>query len=172
MARVFRGDFLVSFDQNEADEPNQSVSTEALKDYLAKALELTINTEEYGNPHGIQYASLEHDTLSEISAEELNFLENKDQVLPNKLELNYDSNSLVSYNVGGKWIHTSGLSLAARENLIAITAKRADETKDNEKSNKVLFDDLAIIEVPYDKIDELISKLRILKESQRTPDNK
>ena len=92
--RAFRGSFLVAIVESEADEDFDEddgdgdgddgddgdpapVTLDAVKDYLKDALNLDIDTEEYGNPVGFQSAELLWDTMTELPPDEVARLYNK-----------------------------------------------------------------------------------------------
>lgn len=72
--RAFKGTILVAIDPSEAHEDEQSVTLDDVSGYLKEALVLDVDTEECGNPVGIQSAEFLCDTLEELSQDTVRLL--------------------------------------------------------------------------------------------------
>ena len=69
--RAFQTTFLIAIDEEEARESGQRehsepVTIEELKQYLAKALIVDVNTDEHGNQIGFQSVEVQIDDLTEL----------------------------------------------------------------------------------------------------------
>ncbi|HMP02762.1 MAG TPA: hypothetical protein PKC45_09715 [Gemmatales bacterium] len=69
--RAFTGTFLVSLDPHEADEDAPDFTLDDLIDFLKGAVVLDVDTEDQGNPLGVQGVELLLDTLEERSADDV-----------------------------------------------------------------------------------------------------
>jgi hypothetical protein len=76
--RVFVVPIIVLVDDDERDDPETAPATfDDVREYLADAIMLDIDTEEYGNPVGFQSAATDTGQMTELSPEEAaNYLSN------------------------------------------------------------------------------------------------
>lgn len=63
--RTFTATFRLEIDENEGDAKT-SATIEQLKYWLSDAIAIDVDTEEYGNPYGLQSAELHLETLAEL----------------------------------------------------------------------------------------------------------